>query len=92
MQSENLTHKGKGRPKGSPNKLGKAAKDIIAKVAEDIGGAERMRSWVESDPANEKAFWTMIYPKLLPLRVEGDPDNPIMPPAITFIVDEGSSN
>jgi len=87
LQSENLTYMGKGRPKGSQNKLGKAAKDIIAKVAEDIGGAERMRSWVESDPANEKAFWTMIYPKLLPLRVEGDPDHPLLPPAITFVRD-----
>lgn len=25
--------------------------------------------WVKEDEANEKAFWTTIYPKLLPLQV-----------------------
>jgi hypothetical protein len=76
--AENLTRKGKGRPKGSPNKLGKAAKDVIAQVADAMGGADRMLAWVKEDPKNESAYWERIYPKLLPLTVAGDKDNPLL--------------
>lgn len=54
-----------------------AAKEMIAQVAEGLGGYQRMLEWVQADPANEKAYWTAIYPKLLPLQVSGDPDNPL---------------
>ena len=30
----------RGRPKGSPNKVGKAAKDVIAQAAAELGGAK----------------------------------------------------
>ncbi|MUV13579.1 hypothetical protein [Noviluteimonas gilva] len=73
----NLTRKGRGRPKGSPNKLGKAAKDVIAEAAAELGGAERLIAWAKLDPLNERAFWATIYPKLLPLTVSGDPENPL---------------
>jgi hypothetical protein len=69
--------KGPGRPKGSPNKINKAAKDAIAEAAEALGGAARMVAWVKEDPANEKAFWTQIYPKLVPVQLTGDPDSPV---------------
>lgn len=70
----NLARKGRGRPKGSPNKLGKAAKDVIAQAAEGLGGADRLLSWAQEAPENERAFWATIYPKLLPLTIGGDPD------------------
>lgn len=69
--------KGPGRPKGSPNKINKAAKDAIADAAEALGGSARLVDWVKEDPANEKAFWTTIYPKLVPVTLGGDPDSPI---------------
>lgn len=69
--------RGPGRPKGSPNKVGKAAKDVIAAAAEELGGKERLVQWAKSAPENEKAFWATIYPKLLPLTVSGDPDAPL---------------
>jgi hypothetical protein len=71
MATENLTRKGAGRPKGSPNKLGKEAKEVIAQAAEGLGGATRLLEWAKSDPQNEKAFWASIYPKLLPLTLHG---------------------
>jgi hypothetical protein len=77
IEGDNLTRKGAGRPKGSPNKLGKAAKDVIHQAATELGGAERLLSWIKEDPLNERAFWATIYPKLLPLTVSGDPDNPL---------------
>lgn len=36
-----------------------------------------MIEWAKADEKNESAFWTSIYPKLLPLQVSGDAENPI---------------
>lgn len=63
---------GPGRPKGSQNKTTKAAKDAIAEAAETLGGANRLVAWAKEDPLNERAFWSTIYPKLLPLQVHAD--------------------
>lgn len=68
---------GPGRPKGVPNKTTVIAKDAIAKAAEALGGADRLVEWAKEDPSNEKVFWGTIYPKLLPLQVTGDADNPV---------------
>ena len=68
---------GKGRPAGSLNKTTRAAKEAIAFAAEGLGGAERLIDWAKEDPLNERAFWTQIYPKLLPHTLASDPDNPL---------------
>lgn len=75
--ADNLTNRGRGRPPGSQNKLGKAAKEVIAEAAANLGGADRLLAWAKEDPANERAFWATIYPKLLPLTLAGDADNPL---------------
>lgn len=72
------TPKTGGRQKGTPNKVTGVAKDIIASVADRLGGDDRLYEWVLTDPSNEKAFWTAIYPRLLPLQVQGDPNNPLI--------------
>lgn len=77
MSEDNLTNRGRGRPKGSRNKVSAEAKAVIAEAAEALGGADRLLAWAQMDPANEKAFWTTIYPKLVSLTVSGDPDNPL---------------
>lgn len=69
---------GPGRPKGVPNKTTLAAKEAIALAADRLGGAERIVAWAQEDPLNERAFWTSIYPKLLPVQVQGDPDSPLL--------------
>ena len=68
---------GPGRPKGAQNKTTRAVKDAIAYAAEGLGGADRLIDWAKEDPANEKAFWTQIYPKLIPVTLSGDEDNPL---------------
>jgi hypothetical protein len=70
--SDNLIRKGAGRPKGSPNKVAKAAKEAIAEAAEMLGGVERIVNWAKEAPENEKAFWATIYPKLIPVQLNAD--------------------
>ncbi|XAI96508.1 hypothetical protein [Microcystis phage Mae-JY35] len=77
IQADNLTRRGAGRPKGSPNKTTRAAKDAIAFAAEELGGGERLAAWAKEAPENEKAFWTNIYPKLLPMQVTGEDGGPV---------------
>lgn len=63
---------GPGRPKGVLNKTTQTAKDAIALAAENLGGSARLVQWAKEDPLNERAFWSSIYPKLLPLQVTGE--------------------
>jgi len=63
--------KGAGRPKGSINKTTATAKAMIEGAATALGGMERMVAWAQEAPENERAFWATIYPKLLPLQVNG---------------------
>lgn len=69
---------GPGRPKGVPNKQTIAVKDAIAAAAEGLGGTNRLIEWAKEDPANERAFWATIYPKLLPLQVTGEGGGPLL--------------
>jgi hypothetical protein len=61
-----------GRKRGVPNKLTTGAKEVIAQVAENVGGVARMTKWVRESNENERVFWSSIYTKLLPLQVAGD--------------------
>ncbi|VVD96239.1 hypothetical protein PIN31009_01889 [Pandoraea iniqua] len=63
--------------KRGPAKTTLAAKEAIALAADKLGGADRLYNWAQEDPANERVFWGTIYPKLLPLQVTGDKDNPL---------------
>jgi hypothetical protein len=66
-----------GKPKGAISKTTRTAKEAIALAAEGLGGADRLIAWAKEDPANERAFWASIYPKLIPVQVQGDPDAPL---------------
>ncbi len=81
-KNNNLVGKKQGRPKGALNKTTMAAKEALAYAFNGLGGADRLISWAKEDPKNESSFWTNIYPKLLPLQVSGDNENPI---ALTVI-------
>ena len=75
---------GKGRVKGSVNKTTRTAKEAIALAADKLGGADRLVEWAQEDPLNERAFWTSIYPKLMPVQVDGPgPDGAHIIHAIT---------
>lgn len=61
-----------GKPKGAISKTTRTAKEAIALAAEGLGGADRLVAWAKEDPANERAFWASIYPKLIPVQLTGE--------------------
>ncbi|WP_175740018.1 hypothetical protein [Burkholderia ambifaria] len=63
-----------GRPAGAPNKMTMDVKQSIERVAEGLGGAEGMLAWAKSDKANERIFWSNIYPRILPKEIKAEVD------------------
>jgi hypothetical protein len=63
-----------GRPAGAPNKITMDVKQSIERVAEGLGGAEGMLAWAQSDKANERIFWSNIYPRILPKEIKAEVD------------------
>lgn len=76
-----------GRPRGAKNRTTVAAKEGIALAAQGLGGAKRLQTWAQESPENERAFWTQIYPKLVPHEVSG-PDGAPVPGAIAFVLQQ----
>ena len=76
-KNTNLVGKRQGRPKGALNKTTMIAKEAISFAFEGLGGAQRLVDWSKEDPKNESAFWTTIYPKLLPLQITGEGGGPL---------------
>lgn len=64
---------GRGRKKGSLNKTTKAVKDALTMAFDEIGGVEALKAWAIENPTPFYQLWG----KMLPLKVEGDEDNPI---------------
>src|SRR4051812_38933360 len=60
-----------GREKGTPNKLTMEVRTAIQLVAHNLGGWERLAAWAKESAQNEFAFWTVIWPKLMPLHIQG---------------------
>lgn len=75
-----------GRERGRPNKVTGAAKDAIALAAEKLGGVTRLVTWAKANPLNERAFWTQIYPRLLPHEVTGANGAALIPESIAFLI------
>ena len=75
----------RGRKPNVPNKVTGAAKSAIELAAEGLGGSARLIAWAQEDPLNERAFWTQIYTKLLPLQVTDGDGKALIPPSIAFV-------
>lgn len=69
----NRGNAGKGRPKGSPNKLTADVKSMILQALETSGGVDYLVMQARDNPT---AFMTLVG-KVLPLQVTGDQDNPL---------------
>jgi len=65
-----------GRKKGTPNRITQDVKQVFEEVAQALGGAARLLVWAQSDPLNERIFWSQIYPKLLPRSLKAEHSGP----------------
>ena len=65
---------GKGRTKGTPNKISAALKDMILGALDDAGGRAYLKDQALNNPT---AFMTLIG-KVLPTTIAGDPHSPLM--------------
>lgn len=66
-QGVNRGNAGKGRPKGSRNKMTTAIKEMVVLALDKAGGVEYL---LEQSKSNPTAFLTLVG-KVLPLQVEG---------------------
>ena len=69
---KNRGNAGKGRRKGSQNRMTLVAKEAIARAAEGLGGVDGLVAWAKASDDNKRIFWSVIYPKLLPLKVDAE--------------------
>lgn len=78
IQKQNLTRQGRGRPKGSPNKVHASMKQAIAEAFEQLGGTERMVQWAMEDPKHLTEFYKLAA-RLIPVetQVSGTNGGPI---------------
>lgn len=77
---ENTGNRGKGRPKGSPNRTTALLKDAILKAAEQAGnkiGKEGLVSYLEAQATESPSAFLSLLGKVLPMQVVGDPDQPL---------------
>lgn len=73
----NRGNAGKGRPKGSPNKLTSDVKRAILEAAEAAGGRGGMVGYLTLQASENPAAFMTLLGKVLPLTVSGDAENPI---------------
>lgn len=64
-------NRGRGRPKGSRNKVTIAAKEAISLAFDELGGTDELVKWAKLNDDNRKVFYSQIWTKIIPLQVNG---------------------
>lgn len=67
-------NRGRGRPKGAPNKTTHAAKEALALAFEGVGGVPALKKWAKDNQTEFYKLWS----KLLPHEVSGPNGAPIV--------------
>ena len=65
---------GAGGKKGVPRTKTKQAYEAIEMAFEGIGGVKALTAWARENPSD---FYKVIFPKIIPVHVGGDPENPL---------------
>lgn len=79
----NTGNAGKGRPKGSLNKTTALLKDAILKAAELAGDklpgeTEGLVKYLTAQACENPGPFMALLGKVLPMQMQGDPENPII--------------
>lgn len=73
----NTGNRGKGRPKGSPNKTTALLKDAILAAAEKAGDEAGMIGYLEKQAKDNPTAFLSLLGRVLPLQLASDPDEPL---------------
>ncbi len=73
----NTGNRGKGRPKGSPNKITADLKRAILEAAEAAGGPGGTVGYLTKQATESPASFMALLGKVLPTTIAGDEENPI---------------
>ena len=79
---------GKGRPKGVPNKTTGQLKEMILQALAGAGGVAYLQTQASKNP---NAFLSLVG-RVLPLQVSSDPDAPLIPHTIAFVVQQSKDS
>jgi hypothetical protein len=74
MRMPRSSTSGQGRPKGVPNKIPAAVKDMVMAALEKVGGIDYLAEQATKNPA---AFMALLG-KVLPMQLTGANDGPVM--------------
>jgi hypothetical protein len=74
----NTGNMGKGRPKGSPNKITADLKRAILEAAEAAGAEGGTVGYLTTQATANPASFLTLLGKVLPMQLQGDPDHPII--------------
>ena len=77
IQSENLTNKGRGRPKGAPNKNTQAIKDMLLASLDNVGGQAYFQRQAEENPNAYMALIGKIIPAEVKKEITGADGGPV---------------
>lgn len=69
---------GKGRVKGVPNKITASLKEMILAAAERAGGKEGTVGYLTKQANENPQSFLPLLGKVLPMSIQGDPNNPIV--------------
>lgn len=69
----NRGNAGKGRPKGSANRIGREIKEMVAQALDEAGGVDYLLTQASANPT---AFMTLVG-KVIPLQVAGSMDHQV---------------
>lgn len=75
--SENLTNRGRGRPKGSPNKQTKEIKEMLLQSLHDSGGAEYFRQLAIDNSSAYASLLGKIIPAEIKNQITGADGGPV---------------
>lgn len=62
-------NRGKGRIKGTPNKLTKGAKEAIQEAFKGLGGVAALQRWAKDNP---ESFYTKVWVRILPQDINAN--------------------
>jgi hypothetical protein len=72
---------GKGRPKGSKNKVGVALKDMILQALANVGG----EAYLQEQAAKNATAFMQLVGRVLPLQVKETGAEPMVPKPVVHV-------